>query len=114
MTRPIRFRAWNEQNKTMDYTIGICIAGEAPLNEFLESMDNLMQYTGLHDQNGKPIFEGDVVHIKSVHDDKEFNLPVIFEKGAFFVKGSGELFLWNDVSEIIGNLYENPELLEKP
>ena len=81
--------------------------------------DTVGQYTGLHDKNGKEIYEGDIVKrtcdlIGAEHDN--FTGVVKFECAAFmlenFDKTDGR-YLWDDVQEleILGNIYENPELL---
>lgn len=74
----------------------------------------IMQYTGLHDKNGKEIYEGDIV--KANFFNKEITGKIEFAFGAFFVTGSAvsdnQMFIFSDY-EVIGNIYENPELLEK-
>ncbi|EGI1283585.1 TPA_asm: hypothetical protein GF120_05100 [Listeria monocytogenes] len=76
------------------------------------------QFTGLKDKNGKKIFEGDIVEI-DVHDHLDGNVikgKVIFLEGAWLVTDSGSfaISLWSEINEIevIGNIHENPELLE--
>lgn len=82
----------------------------------------LMQSTGLKDKNGKEIFEGDILACKT--DDKVINLNVFWdEEHALFMFESkkyneqeplAELVENNTYPfEIIGNVYENPELLEE-
>jgi hypothetical protein len=72
----------------------------------------LMQFTGLHDKNGKEIYEGDI--LKTNHTD---SLTVVFENGSFcFVNNinSGSDRLHQNRTEklfVIGNIYENPELI---
>ena len=79
----------------------------------------LMQSTGLTDKNGKEIFEGDVLKVTDKH--RWLEVVSFSEKKAMFVSkeiGFPESPLWelfNTVLfeiEIIGNIYENPELLE--
>lgn len=82
----------------------------------------LMQSTGLRDKNGKEIFEGDVV--KVTDGDERTNFP---DGGIGTICGLDEIFMWYidgqvhnglfDISqeyyiEVIGNIYENQELLE--
>ena len=75
-----------------------------------------MQFTGLHDKNGKEIYEGDVVNSSAAMDGIYLRV-VEFSKdrpciefnpltGFVLCKGNEHLF------EVIGNIYENPELLE--
>ena len=71
----------------------------------------LMQSTGLKDENGVEIFEGDI----GWDDHQEVHGQVIFENGAFKYEWdniSEDLFEVTDDIEIVGNIYENPELLE--
>ena len=74
----------------------------------------LMQYTGLHDKNGKEIYEGDIVKIK--YRDEDIG-KVIYEYNGFSIdvtnmnKNYGRVDFVNYFMEVIGNIYENPELL---
>ena len=125
MNREIKFRAWDKENKKMKYNItgieygngagninGIFIDGDIYEIEKIE----LMQYTGLHDKNGKEIYEGDIVEYRDSrgqHTEK-----VIFEKGCFYAGmhwGSSTRVapkLINPrITEVIGNEFDNPELL---
>ncbi|NTU49446.1 MAG: hypothetical protein HGA87_00875 [Desulfobulbaceae bacterium] len=74
---------------------------------------NIMQYTGLHDKNGKEIYEGDVVRFGAVDDHIA---TVVFSDGAWRTPHGGgnyRLHGWSLPVTIIGNIYENPELLER-
>lgn len=79
--------------------------------------DTIGQYTGLCDKNGKRIFEGDIVQ----RNEKE-TFEIKWDRGGFCLSAkssyteSGELFLpliRIEEMEVIGNVFENQELLEK-
>ncbi len=78
--------------------------------------DNLLvqEYTGLKSKNGKEIYEGDIAKFYSFMENKVKVSDVIFIKGCFEFRNSE---LVNEVLEeeigieIIGNIYENPELI---
>lgn len=121
----IKFRAYDKKNKRMidgwdlEY-----------LNEVFESKKDgifvidddleILQFTGLKDKNGKEIFEGDIIQIRKLegylihHGKVERNITGAFD---IIIKDYGHRQLYqatlNDEPEIIGNIYENPELLEK-
>lgn len=66
------------------------------------------QYTGQKDKNGKQIFEGDILSIWNESHD-----VVVFEDGAFYLENTSIPMRFANKFEVIGNITDNPELLEK-
>jgi len=115
--REIKFRAWDKDKKVFvdDVLITANKYGFLYQNynkcEFMgENRDIvIMQYTGLKDKNGKEIYEGDIIKLSDMVVDE-----IIFDyTGQFKPKKSTdfEAYGFMKSSEVIGNIYENPELL---
>lgn len=114
--RVIKFRAWDGEKMRDD--IRISNDGFAyDLDIGKERSWPLMQFTGLHDRNGKEIYEGDVVRVAPAQGLYTGLMEVFWNED-----GCWEPFVYpNDPTcgykdhrgaEVIGNIYENPELLE--
>ena len=77
--------------------------------------NTLGQYTGRVDKNGKRVFEGDIVKAHDILDDFDFIGCVEFENCSFVIVADDVMlfYRWTDYEvEVIGNIYDNPELLE--
>ena len=74
-----------------------------------------MQSTGLLDKNGQEIFEGDIVHAYS--EDARLIGAIEYFDNAYCIKTKNGVYnsLWINAEyyEVIGNIYENPELVEE-
>jgi uncharacterized phage protein (TIGR01671 family) len=119
--REIKFRAWDEVHKKMCFPErlfckkdGIVWHVDLGYSSRIigEKGFKLMQYTGLKDKNGVEIYEGDIVVVHEGEDWK-WTHPVEFFHGGFWVTDENCLGAINEFCEVIGNIYENPELLEE-
>lgn len=111
--RDIKFRAWDKANKTM-YTDAI--------NNCKDTFDmilkhpqiyEVMQSTGIKDKNNVEIYEGDIYNM----GDKNIRYIVLWNDTGLTGKQVGSISyagisFWQDTIEVIGNIYQNPELLE--
>ena len=130
MKREIKFRAWDNRNKKMlkvagvelisgreIVSVGTLLPDEVVYGKVNGSNLSLMQYTGLKDKNGREIYEGDVLDIGLLNQDGNPILaPVSYEAYlagyVLYNEGHG---IWQRIGggcEVIGNIYENPELME--
>lgn len=98
-----------------------CVCGYS-FDFYLEDENaTIMQSTGLFDKSGKEIYEGDVVRQVQTQPTTENEIitgVVTMLEGAWLIMNDNEQlasYLWSemDENEIIGNIYENPELLEE-
>lgn len=136
MTIP-KFRAWNKNLKTMhgtddivfiNFEEGICVQtiyfeqglpDERDLDFYIFDEIEFMQSTGLIDKNGEEIFEGDVLLTYDGELAKVYWDDVLAGWFVDFIYETAELSEVADlqssrsICKIIGNIYENPELLEE-
>ena len=129
MKRESKFRAWHYEEGNplykpyMRYSSGEFSSNR--LEVFFHNVENefcqvaVMQYTGLKDKNGKEIYEGDVIKLCNYSGMEVFRSEVVHHNGCFMIKvknDDGEFensaLLHYPSIKIIGNIYENPELME--
>jgi len=138
MKQEIKFRAWDKRYKEMTHDVGV-LKGHAwdirlvktrmvpleltaaafeAINKLAQEDIILMQYTGLKDKNGKEIYEGDIVKSDTGQGAVEWMYSGWYAHGAGENKDEN-IFLWalnnqlGNELEVIGNIYENPELLDE-
>jgi uncharacterized phage protein (TIGR01671 family) len=112
MNREIKFRAWDKARNQMrevrdiawDGHGGIDVAYSCdPMGEYRGGPDTLMQYTGLKDKNGKEIYEGDMV--------REGRIVMVVKWSGAGWSPFTEVTI-PEACEVIGNIYENPDLIK--
>jgi len=111
--RIIKFRAWEKENLFVNFegAMHYDVVAQTYFGEWLFDNDyELMQYTGLKDKDGFEIYEGDI--IKRLSYTKPFIVEFIL--GSFVLTGDTDTldFIQTKKVEVIGNIYENKELLK--
>ena len=124
-----KFRVWhNELGRMMsiknmwfqDSCLEELELNDSVMNDYITAYPDeveLIQSTCLHDKNGKEVFVGDIIKCTrgcphEVYLEKEYGGTYIGGMPAIYLKGIREGYAWTGDEEILGNIYENPELLE--
>ena len=106
--RTIKFRSWNKREKKMDCPDHIA-------NNVDTEKYQIMQFTGFLDQDGKEIYEGDIVKCPITGESADY-LQLEADKKDFVIREIRfpEVYMEGlpDSCEVIGNIYENKELLK--
>lgn len=127
--RDIKFKAWNKVlNKMYSHEELLKLTKDIVKNEFitgiylpLNSDIELLKYTGFKDKNNKEIYEGDIVEFYFDGEIKKNKILYENDRGFYiYVESYGYKFALNIKSlnhfdretNILGNIYENPELLD--
>ena len=136
--RELKFRAWNTTRNCWTLRVELDLLYEKPMllhgeiennNGYLTDNTIIEQYTGFKDKNDKEIYEGDILEqfvcgVKMfkgkpcgrrtiwqvIWNDRECCFDLHYLRGAVF---GDSLMTCDDEYEVIGNIHENPELLEE-
>ena len=124
--RKIKFRAWDKLNNRMivamdDLKLNMSAFTGDMVDDYI-----LMQYTGLKDKNSKEIYEGDILYSKTELTEiltgkktgrfKEKYEAVFYEDGCYKTKSTIiklSQSITGKFNEVVGNIYENKELLDE-
>lgn len=130
MKREIKFRAYSNHNHKMypassiewDTDGRIWVTADDGQNgiELIDEEAHLMQYTGLHDKNGREIYEGDIVHAYDQEPDR-YEPDYRGSEVTGIVEFHGSMFMIDDdivldyppILEVIGNIFDNTEMLDE-
>ena len=113
MNRKIKFRMWNDYDKKIIYWNELLESNLANIFTMSQYSKWLMQYTGFNDRSGKEIYENDIVYVAG--EDKNAIIEWDEETARFIIHYDGWISDFDNYYgyelEVIGNIYDNPELL---
>ena len=118
--KEIKFRAWDKKKKEWVINVYICNDGWHFQHDIDDYNPNLefMQYTNIKDRNVKEIYGDDIVALRGVDDKRDYYYKVYQNQAGTWMACNEVYYDSRDTSdftkyEVIGNIYENPELLEE-
>ena len=115
--KPVKFRAWDVMKGSWIHPRAVSVSGDGtvcvldgPTGEWPVADPDVVKIVwsiDLHDKNGKEIWEGDVVQMPPIKS----RFTVFFVNGGFY-PFANEDPVDHEFTEVIGNIYENPELVK--
>jgi hypothetical protein len=114
--RLIKFRSYNKVKKAFifsDWKYGEISFWEEVCNDFAKEYHPAQQFTGLYDSKGVEVYEGDIVIPVNIDDRTPYEIK--WRDDLYMIVGVGPDWLCLEEfkgCEIIGNIYQNPELLK--
>lgn len=103
--KTIKFRAFKNDKFIFSENYGL-----ARFFDKLMEFDEVQQYTGLKDKNGKEVYEGDIVLFPN---NRKVHIVDFYQSGFVLKSVDGQIVVYNikpQYIEVVGNIYENPEL----
>lgn len=123
--RTIKFRGYNSQNKEWlygsllkcsdSYLINPEDSDRIAVDDLIVNPESIGQFTGLHDKNGREIYEGDIIKYlfhglfyagTIIYQDAKFVMKKIYGDGYMFPQDYGEKYI-----EVIGNIHDDKSLI---
>lgn len=123
--RTIKFRGYNRkngqwltgfylQNRGAHFVCPDEFADGKSLDDYEVASGTVGQFTGLHDKNGREIYEGDII----THGSKTITYTVVWNDTGLRAKQNNSssyagLTYWQGCTEVLGNIHDNPELIKQ-
>jgi uncharacterized phage protein (TIGR01671 family) len=117
MSRPIKFRVYNRIDNTMKEVVEVNFK-TGSINSRFNANNVLLEFTGCKDRKDKELYEGDITTFIGTGDNNLEPIRkgvIVFDRGCFYILNMRSAFKLTAVLdlEVIGNVHQNPELLDE-